>query len=110
RSDDPIALAARARLAPDERRFAEAFDANPFSLPLIRDYQRYLDHAHPPAPDEATTGAQVRLALQQLHGGESRAARATLDALIARFPQNDTPRTPRREADEHTTGRPPSPR
>ncbi len=106
RSDDPTALAALARLAPDEGRYAEAFDANPFSLPLIRDYQRYLDHAHPPAPEEATTGAQVRLALHQLHAGESRAARATLDALMARFPGNDTLRILRREADEHTSGVP----
>jgi hypothetical protein len=106
RSDDPTALAALARLAPNEGHYAEAFDANPFSLTLIRDYQRYLDRAHPPAPEEATTGAQVRLALQQLHGGESRAARATLDALIARFPENDTLRTLRREAEERASGVP----
>jgi len=106
RSDDPTALAALARLAPDERRYAEAFDANPFSLALVREYQRYLDRAHPPAPDESTTGADVRRALQQLHAGESRAARATLDALLARFPDNDTLRMLRREAEERTSGAP----
>jgi tetratricopeptide (TPR) repeat protein len=106
RSDDPTALAALARLAPDERRYAEAFDANPFSLALIREYQRYLDRAHPAAPDETTAGAEVRRALQQLHAGESRAARATLDALLARFPDNDTLRTLRREAEEHAAGAP----
>lgn len=45
RSDDPAALAAMARLAgtPEEpeRWYAPAFDANPFSLSLIRDYQRH---------------------------------------------------------------------
>jgi len=105
RSDDPTALAAMARLAGD-RYYAAAFDANPFSLPLIRDYERYLDRAHPPAPDETSTGAEVRRALQQLHAGESRAARATLDALLARFPDNDTLRQLRREAEEHATQTP----
>src|SRR5205085_10434299 len=111
RSDDPTALAALARLASGEsdreRYFAEAFDANPFSLPLIRDYQRYLDRAHPAMPDESTPGGKVRLALQQLHGGELRAARATLDALLAQFPANDALRLLRREAEERIAAAPP---
>ena len=45
RSDDPIALAALVRLARSdaerERAFAEAFDANPFSLELVRQFQNY---------------------------------------------------------------------
>jgi hypothetical protein len=106
RSDDPTALAALARLGPDEKAFAAAFDANPFSLPLIRDYQRYLDRAQPPAPDESTTGADVRRALQQMHAGELRTARATLDALLARFPDNDALRTLRREAEEPESAAP----
>ena len=104
RSDDPTALAALARLGAAD--YAAAFDANPFSLALVRDYQRYLDRAHPPAPEESTTGARVRLALQQLHAGESRAARATLDALLAQFPNNDTLKTLRREAEERASGVP----
>ena len=99
RSDDPTALAAIARLGPDEKAYAAAFDANPFSLDLIRDYQRYLDRAHVAAPEESTTGAEVRRALQQMHAGEQRAARATLDALLARFPDNDTLRMLRRETE-----------
>src|SRR5207248_522947 len=43
RSDDPTALTALARLATSdaerEKYFAAAFDANPFSLPLIRSYR-----------------------------------------------------------------------
>jgi hypothetical protein len=110
RSDDPTALAALARLARTdaerERYYAEAFDANPFSVALIRDYQRYLDRAQPAAPDESTTGGQVRLVLQQLHAGEERAARATLDALLAKFPQNDALRMLRGEAEERASGVP----
>jgi hypothetical protein len=98
RSDDPTALAALARLGVAE--YAAAFDANPFSLPLVRDYQRYLDRTPTAQPDETTTGAQVRLALQQMHAGELRAARATLDALLAKFPDNDTLKLLRREAEE----------
>jgi hypothetical protein len=106
RSDDPTALAAMARLSGSDRDYAEAFDANPFALSLIRDYQRYLDRAHPPLPDESTTGGKVRRALQQLHAGEQRAARATLDALVKEFPANDTLRLLRREADVAPSGAP----
>ena len=106
RSDDPTALAAIARLGPDEKAFAAAFDANPFSIVLVREYQRYLDRTHPPAPEEMTTGAEVRRVLQQIHAGELRTARATLDALLARFPDNDTLRTLRREAEEPESGVP----
>ena len=99
RSDDPTALAALAHLG-GESYYVAAFDANPFSLDLIRDYQRYLGRAHPPAPDESTTGADVRRALQQMHAGEFRAARLTLDVLLAHFPDNDTLRTLRHEAEQ----------
>jgi hypothetical protein len=99
RSDDPTALAALAHLGSDSL-WVAAFDANPFSLDLVRDYQRYLGRAQPSAPDESTTGADVRRALQQMHAGELRAARLTLDVLLERFPDNDTLRTLRREAEE----------
>lgn len=101
RSDDVTALAALARLARSdaerERYFAEAFDANPFSTALIREYRR---HEHPPIEDVSTTGARVRQALAQ---GQTSAARATLDALIAQFPANETLRTLRREAEGAAT-------
>jgi hypothetical protein len=94
RSDDATALAGLARLAGStderERHYAEAFDANPFSPDLIRDYQQYLGSAHPAAPEEGTTGAAMRLALQQLARGEHRAARTTLESLTRRFPDNDS--------------------
>jgi len=46
RSDDATALAGLARLARSDaerkRHYAEAFEANPFSMNLVREYQRYL--------------------------------------------------------------------
>jgi hypothetical protein len=100
RSDDVTALAALARLARNdaerERYYAEAFDANPFSMALVRAYQK---DAHPAIDDVSTTGAQVRQTLSQLARGETRAARAALDALLVKFPANETLRTLRREAE-----------
>jgi tetratricopeptide (TPR) repeat protein len=105
RSDDVIALNALARLARNEeereRYYAEAFEANPFSMALIREYQQRL-RAHAPVVDtnsSGTTGGAVRSALAQLARGESRSARASLDALLVKFPQNETLRTLRREAE-----------
>jgi len=98
RSDDATALAALARLSRSEeereRYYADAFDANPFSLDLIRNYQDALRSSKPPASretaGETTPGAKMRLALRQLARGERRAARATLDELAKRFPDNDS--------------------
>ena len=109
RSDDPTALAALARLAASdaerERRYAEAFEANPFSLPLVREYQKFL-REHRPQIDDSTTGGRVRAALAHLAKGETRAARALLDQLIAQFPANETLRTLRREAEQRTAALP----
>jgi tetratricopeptide (TPR) repeat protein len=102
RTDDPTALAALARLAPvgdRERFFAAAFDANPFSLPLIREYQRHVAESVPQEVDDSTTGGKVRRALAAMRRGEMRSARATLDELIAQFPGNETLRVLRREAE-----------
>jgi tetratricopeptide (TPR) repeat protein len=102
RTDDVVALNALARLARNdaerERYYAEAFEANPFSLPLVREYQQQL-RDRTPAIHGSTTGDAVRQALAQLARGESRAARAALDALLAKFPENETLRTLRREAE-----------
>ncbi|HEX2833064.1 MAG TPA: hypothetical protein VHW00_08615 [Thermoanaerobaculia bacterium] len=102
RSDDVMALTALARLAPNdaerERLYADAFAANPFSLPLIREYRRYV-REHP----RTTGGTAMQRALQQLEHGEMRAARETLDALLATFPQNETLRKLRIEAESVTT-------
>jgi hypothetical protein len=117
RSDDPTALAALARLGRSaeerERYYAQAFDANPFSLPLIRDYQRFLSvGAGPPAgtgPAEGpvpTPGAEVRLALQQMQRGELVAASATVDTVLQKFPNNDTLQLLRHEIEQRRTAGP----
>jgi hypothetical protein len=95
RSDDAYALAGVARLTAKseerERRYIEAFDANPFLLPLVREFQRSIADSKPaPIEDPSTTGAEVRRALVQLARGETRAARETLTALNTKFPGNRT--------------------
>ncbi|HET7436236.1 MAG TPA: hypothetical protein VFN10_16115 [Thermoanaerobaculia bacterium] len=102
RSDDATALAALARLATsnDERarRYAEAFDANPFSLALIRQYQRDVREGRVAITSDEGPGAPMRQAAAQLARGERRAARTTLDALAQKFPDNETLKTLQREA------------
>ncbi|HEV7919208.1 MAG TPA: hypothetical protein VGR02_00310 [Thermoanaerobaculia bacterium] len=92
RSDDATALAALARLTKGDERdryFAEAFDANPFSLALIEEYRR-TPHA---APTGTSTGARMRMAIDQMTRREHIAARETLNALAAKFPENETLRS-----------------
>ncbi|HVS32966.1 MAG TPA: hypothetical protein VMS98_16090 [Thermoanaerobaculia bacterium] len=97
RTDDATALAALARLTRRDDYFNAAFDANPFSLPLIREYQRSITPST--SVDATTLGGRVRGAL--VHGvrGEGRAAREALDALLVEFPDNDTLRLLRSESD-----------
>ena len=92
RSDDPTALAALARLDPNEQRYKAAFDANPFSITLIRRYQRYLGERRTAGgePEVRTAGDQLRLALQQMQRGEYPAAATTLNTVQKQFPNNDT--------------------
>lgn len=93
RTDEPNALAALARLsrsAPESAAaYADAFDANPFSISLIRDYEQWLAKNATKPNDGATDGARVRRALEQRAAGENVAVRDTLDALAKKFPQND---------------------
>jgi hypothetical protein len=84
RNDDPTALAGMARLAAGDDRgryFAEAFDANPFSIDLIRRYEQYIAGSATAAPEEQSTGARVRLLLQELSAHRTRAAADTLEEL-----------------------------
>ncbi len=93
RSDDVTALAALARLASsaDERArlHAEAFAANPFSPALIREYRKN--------PTEPATDMQR--ALIALERDDRRTARELLDAMLAKFPANETLLRLRREAE-----------
>src|SRR5438270_12904597 len=98
RSDDPTALAAVARLSQSGENFAAAFDANPFSLPLVRDYQHYLiSHRDEAGGDSA--GARMRRVLIAMNRGELHAAKTALDQLEKQYPDNDTLRTLRAELD-----------
>jgi len=112
RNDEPNALAAMARLArSDEERaqyFADAFNANPFSISLIRDYQRYLGVAPRSSAMAArtTTGDQMRLSLEQMQRGGLTTARTTLDALMTQFPNNDTLALLQREIQEQRASGP----
>lgn len=93
RSDDVTSLTALARLARTDaertERYAEAFEANPFSPALIREYRKHLT-------SPATDMQRVIMALER---GDKRAARSGLDPLLAKFPANDTLLSLRREAD-----------
>jgi tetratricopeptide (TPR) repeat protein len=92
RTDDATALAAIARLDPSEQNYKLAFDANPFSLPLIRDYQKYLGgwRVAGGGSEAETTGDQVRFALQQMQVGQYPAAIAMITTVQKQFPDNDT--------------------
>jgi hypothetical protein len=85
-----------------DRYYAAAFDANPFSLSLIRDYVAAGAPARPQAPD--TTGGKVRLALQQMQRNELIAARQTIDQLLQKFPNNDTLQLLAHEIDQRREG------
>jgi hypothetical protein len=92
RSDDPAALAAVARLStPQEqaRWFALAFDANPFSMPLVRAYRNYL-RAGSRSAERATPGGVMQHALEQWHDGKTVGARQSFEALRRNYPANTT--------------------
>jgi len=97
RSDDPTALAAIARLSQSGEHFAEAFDANPFSLPLVRDYQRYLSTHRDEQAEGDSAGARMRRVLIAMNRGELHTAKIALDQLDQQFRDNDTLRTLRAE-------------
>ena len=99
RSDDPTALAAIARLSQSGEHFAEAFDANPFSPALVRDYQHYLTTHRDEQSDGDSAGARMRRVLIAMNRGESQAAKSALDQLDKQYPDNDTLRTLRAELD-----------
>ena len=113
RSDDPTALAALARLASNEqereRYFADAFDANPFSIAL---YEMYLatgpEARSLRAGGPLSTGSRVQQVLQEMRSGEPNAARATLRDLMQQFPNNDALAWIERKIGEHATAIPAS--
>ena len=100
RSDDPTALAAIARLTQSGEHFVEAFDANPFSLTLVRDYQHYLTTHRGEQAEGDSAGAGMRRVLIAMNRGESHAAKSALGQLDQQYPDNDTLRMLRAELDK----------
>ena len=88
RTDDPIALAAIARLSGSTESYAAAFDANPFALDLIDDYEDFA-RKQKPHTEGTSIGARMRIAIEQMTRGKDVAARQTLQAIAADFPNND---------------------
>lgn len=102
RSDDATALGALARLAENaparERWFARAFDANPFSPVLVREYRRWLSPSTS-LPDGTGPGTAMRHILVRLARGERTAAHREIEALLARHPASETLRALSAEAE-----------
>jgi hypothetical protein len=93
RNDEPIALAALARLASSnddrEKYFIDAFDANPFAIRLIDSYEEFVK-THSRTAAAETTGGKVRQIVELLSVGDGRGALTRIDALEQRFPANET--------------------
>lgn len=96
RSDDPGALSGLARLETANRSesLADAFEANPFSIDLIDQYESFL--AGTPSPSDPTAGregetpgALMRRALRLLHMDRHDQMLRVLDTLETRYPRND---------------------
>lgn len=96
RSDDPGALSGLARLETANRNesFADAFEANPFSIELIDQYESFLSRN--PSPSDSmgaregdTPGALMRRALRLLNLNRHDELLRILDKLESRFPRND---------------------
>jgi hypothetical protein len=106
RTDDPLALAALARLGRSsgerERYFAEAFDANPFAMKLIDEYRKER-HGE---VEGSSTGAEMRRLLNTLAGRNFRTARTQLETLEKKFPANATLHTLREELETAETAVP----
>lgn len=105
RVDDPTALAGMARLGSGEERrryFEESFDASPFSLPVVRQYEAFLDEH----PDEVSMrrsrgkavdrnprlrpGRVVQRAVEEAAVERHQEAVALLEPLAALHPENST--------------------
>jgi hypothetical protein len=106
RSDDPTALAAIARLTQSGEHFSEAFDANPFSLPLVREYQHYLATHRDEKAEGDSAGARMRRVLIAANRGEIHSAKTKLDELQREYPDNDALRAIRRELDAPVSSAP----
>lgn len=85
REDDAIALAGLARIASGvaetERLHQAALEANPWSVPLLRNYERYAAGGGTPEPEGSGAAAGLRRALWLLANGRGAEASAVSQAL-----------------------------
>lgn len=92
RSDDAAALTAMARISAAgdrEQFFAEAFDANPFSMDLLQQYERWVAETRPAAPQGTTVSRLMQRAVHAYAVDRPAEAAATIESLRQRFPEND---------------------
>ncbi len=93
RIDDPAALAGMARLASGDeqhRYFAESFDASPFSLALVRQYESFLSEREVSPSTRRGNGATVQRAIEEASRNRHQNALDLLQTLEASHPDNST--------------------
>ncbi|HXI12886.1 MAG TPA: tetratricopeptide repeat protein [Thermoanaerobaculia bacterium] len=93
RSDDATALTALARLsstANDRSRFfGDAFDANPFSISLMSQYESYLRDKGLSPDRRPSTGSSVRGVIEAIVRADYRRALDASSRLSTQFPASD---------------------
>jgi tetratricopeptide (TPR) repeat protein len=92
RSDEPHALAALARLGAgrsDGERFADAFEASPFSWKLITDYRRQLKETAVASQGDSR-GARMRQLLERMSASRWESAAELAVELREENPENDS--------------------
>jgi len=94
RSDDPAALAALARLSTTSDRraayYETAFESDPLSIPLIRDYEIFLESAQGDVGMVQSAGSRMRSLLLDYRRSRFAESERTLRTLIEEFPQSAT--------------------
>ncbi len=94
RTDDAIALTALARLSGTlqarRARFLESFEANPFALPLMIDYENFAKSNQPLAAAGDTTASQVIAVINALVAQNPPAAASAMQQLERRHASNDS--------------------
>ena len=93
RTDDPTALTSLARLSANaserDQYFSAAFEANPFSMELIGQYESHVRSTRPADPAGDTTPRRVQRAVHAHTLGRYSMAAEQLDWLAERHPDND---------------------
>lgn len=93
REDDPVALQGLARTTRDDaqrlRYFEQAFEANPFSIPLLQEFDQFAEQRDLPLPSGSSTGARVRRGILESQRGDHARARTTLQQLRREFPSSE---------------------